>query len=719
MGTHPIFESDLDCLTETMTLGRERPFGKTLISFQIRDADESGHRAGVNAIRWCGEYKRLYTAGRDSIIRKWAPTEDEPVFDTMEHHTDWINDIVVCERGDYLISASNDQSLKVWSAKKSSCLSTLRTHKDYVSCLAYSTERNQVFSGGFDNQVYLWDMQALTALTIENSTITCTNLSGAHNSIYSIDTNPSGTVVAAGGTEKHLRLWDPRTQEKMMKLKGHKDNVRSVKLSADGQYCVSASSDGTVRLWSLGEQRCVRVFQISELGIWSLAVDPNFRWVYAAGKQGEVTAMSLVEPDSNYCVCRLDSSILALELDHENNSIWTSTGSTSDICKWDIIPERQLTADFFHTKSEEELAKPCNSTYSYKIPGLPSIKQHKILPNRRHILTKYSDGRIAMFDVFTGQQSPRQFGSDWEEALKQCERLLYVPNWFSVDLKCGFLQIILTEDDCFAAVINSKDAGFDEILPKEKNYRLNLGRLMLTILLYKWPALQRALESASSRPESLEGASDTSRAEDSSSTAETLKEETENEQVIMRRLVSSGICLPKSTIIFVQDLIASKFVRLGWTQVGSESPVSKLLNDALSPWIKDGILKQVPPEQPGSNKQKFVLTPWVLNEKKPLAVLKKDQLSAGGMLQVRKVAKHVYEKLFVQDTDKELDEDYLTEVANNQIEVYCGERLIDPELDLRTVKNLIWKKPGSIEFQYRRRRHHTTNAGDSGADFTA
>ena len=59
-----------------------------------------------------------------------------------------------------------------------------------------------------------------------------------------------------------------------------------------------------------------------------------------------------------------------------------------------------------------------------------------------------------------------------------------------------------------------------------------------------------------------------------------------------------------------------------------------------------------------------MLTPWVLNEKKPLAVLKKDQLSAGGMLQVRKVAKHVYEKLFVQDTDKELDEDYLTEVCD-------------------------------------------------------
>ena len=61
------------------------------------------------------------------------------------------------------------------------------------------------------------------------------------------------------------------------------------KFSNDGRQCVSASSDGTVRLWSIGEQRVIRVFQISEQGIWTLAVDPNFRWVYAAGKQADIT----------------------------------------------------------------------------------------------------------------------------------------------------------------------------------------------------------------------------------------------------------------------------------------------------------------------------------------------------------------------------------------------------------------------------------------------
>ena len=58
--------------------------------------------------------------------------------------------------------------------------------------------------------------------------------------------------------------------------------------------------------------------------------------------------------------------------------------------------------------------------------------------------------------------------------------------------------------------------------------------------------------------------------------------------------------------------------------------------------------------------------PWVHNEKKPLQILKKERLTAGDMLQVRKVAKHVYEKLFCQDiTEKDYDEDHLTEVLRS------------------------------------------------------
>ena len=46
--------------------------------------------------------------------------------------------------------------------------------------------------------------------------------------------NQSGTVIVSGSTEKVLRVWDPRTCQKLMKLKGHSDNVKALVLNRDG-----------------------------------------------------------------------------------------------------------------------------------------------------------------------------------------------------------------------------------------------------------------------------------------------------------------------------------------------------------------------------------------------------------------------------------------------------------------------------------------------------
>lgn len=66
---------------------------KTTISYVIRDNRiEKYHRSGVNALQYDPELKRLYTAGRDSIIRIWNDShvdgEDaDPYVQSMEHHT--------------------------------------------------------------------------------------------------------------------------------------------------------------------------------------------------------------------------------------------------------------------------------------------------------------------------------------------------------------------------------------------------------------------------------------------------------------------------------------------------------------------------------------------------------------------------------------------------------------------------------------------------------
>lgn len=59
----------------------------------ICEDEERRHRSGINALQVDPKLDRLYSAGRDSIIRVY---EHERYLQNMEHHTDWVNDIVLC-----------------------------------------------------------------------------------------------------------------------------------------------------------------------------------------------------------------------------------------------------------------------------------------------------------------------------------------------------------------------------------------------------------------------------------------------------------------------------------------------------------------------------------------------------------------------------------------------------------------------------------------------
>ena len=44
--------------------------------------------------------------------------------------------------------------------------------------------------------------------------------------------------------------------------------------------CISGSSDGSIKLWSLGQQRCLATFNVHNEGVWALQTNDNFTTVY-------------------------------------------------------------------------------------------------------------------------------------------------------------------------------------------------------------------------------------------------------------------------------------------------------------------------------------------------------------------------------------------------------------------------------------------------------
>lgn len=57
-----------------------------------------------------------------------------------------------------------------------------------------------------------------------------------------------------------------------MKLRGHTDNVRALVVNDDGTRALSAGSDATIRLWDIGQQRCIATCIAHEEGVWTLQV---------------------------------------------------------------------------------------------------------------------------------------------------------------------------------------------------------------------------------------------------------------------------------------------------------------------------------------------------------------------------------------------------------------------------------------------------------------
>ncbi|MCI33875.1 WD repeat-containing protein 48, partial [Trifolium medium] len=59
---------------------------------------------------------------------------------------------------------------------------------------------------------------------------------GHKESVYALAMNEGGTILASGGTEKVVRLWDTRSGSKKLKLKGHTDNIRALLLDSTGRF---------------------------------------------------------------------------------------------------------------------------------------------------------------------------------------------------------------------------------------------------------------------------------------------------------------------------------------------------------------------------------------------------------------------------------------------------------------------------------------------------
>lgn len=69
--------------------------------------------------------------------------------------------------------------------------------------------------------------------------------------------------------------------------------------------------------------------------------------------------------------------------------------------------------------------------------GGSAIRHCHVLNDRRHVLTKDTEENVALYDVLKARKVEDLGKVDFEQEIKKRNKMVYVPNWFSVDLKTG------------------------------------------------------------------------------------------------------------------------------------------------------------------------------------------------------------------------------------------------------------------------------------------
>ena len=128
-------------------------------------------------------------------------------------------------------------------------------HTNDIRSLAFKPNSYVLASGGLDNTIRLWDVGDINNLRHVRT------LRGHTSVVQSVAWSPDGRTLASASYDGTVRLWNPDNGINFAVLRGHTESVQSVAWSPDGRILASGSNDGTVRLWNPDTHTTQRVLQ--------------------------------------------------------------------------------------------------------------------------------------------------------------------------------------------------------------------------------------------------------------------------------------------------------------------------------------------------------------------------------------------------------------------------------------------------------------------------
>uniref|UniRef100_A0A8C3JE74 TATA-box binding protein associated factor 5 n=1 Tax=Calidris pygmaea TaxID=425635 RepID=A0A8C3JE74_9CHAR len=194
---------------------------------------------GLTAVDITDDSSMIVGGFADSTVRVWSVTPKK------------LRSVKTAADLSLIDKESDDVLERIMDEKTASELKILYGHSGPVYGTSFSPDRNYLLSCSEDGTVRLWSLQTFTCLV---------GYKGHNYPVWDTQFSPYGYYFVSGGHDRVARLWATDHYQPLRIFAGHLADVTCTRFHPNSNYIATGSADRTVRLWDVLNGNCVRIF---------------------------------------------------------------------------------------------------------------------------------------------------------------------------------------------------------------------------------------------------------------------------------------------------------------------------------------------------------------------------------------------------------------------------------------------------------------------------